>query len=127
MSFSMYSNGKNLFKTTKTSEHMKPLDGMRVLSTCWIVLLHTKILLGNHSINPLKALTVREINYFPSNFPVFNRIIFSGRERCKSSRTYIWSHCCRYIFFPKRFFSVHGILPKYQYQRLLRCSFAIYP
>lgn len=59
MSFSMYSNGKNLFKTTKSSEHMKPLDGMRVLSTCWIVLLHTKILLGNHSINPLKALTVR--------------------------------------------------------------------
>ena len=37
---------------------MKALDGLRVLSINWVILLHANLLLGGSSINPLKVLAV---------------------------------------------------------------------
>lgn len=39
-SFSIYSNGKFLFKTSKNSGQLEALHGIRTLSMCWVVLCH---------------------------------------------------------------------------------------
>lgn len=39
-SFSLYSNGKELFKTSKNSSQLEVLNGIRVFSMIWVVLIH---------------------------------------------------------------------------------------
>ncbi|XP_066586140.1 O-acyltransferase like protein-like [Prorops nasuta] len=41
IAFSLYSNGKNIFRTDRLSDSIGCLDGLRFLSICWIIYGHT--------------------------------------------------------------------------------------
>lgn len=67
-SFSIYTNGKNLFQTTTNSEHIKTLDGMRVLSLYWVVITHFRTGLADFSINSFHQFSVRYLfKYYTVN------------------------------------------------------------
>lgn len=103
-SFSLYSNGKKLLDTGRGDDTLAPLQGIRFLSICWVVLGHRLFL-------TLSTPIINIVDLFSVSFFIINQltflsfknvmniwIFFSGVKSTSFSAFDSRSSGCRYIF-----------------------------
>lgn len=102
--FSMYSNGKKLFATKSTDGNIGCLNGIRVLSMCWILLCHrfmdTFFLPLINLVYALEVIYSKLLHIF-SIFVSLTDVLVENKYREHVDTE--WKYGGRYIFYSKRF------------------------